>query len=142
MTAKMAAAQEYYVWIPLRGGHLSCHFFGISSCTSCWKKLFSGDFIGKIRELIICKFDHFSLFFHNNSVENYRSDIPKYGKEAAWWALHLCRQKFSSKMNISTVIFEKLKKMLKIADFAKFGPKYLGPQIFPRHAVCGSKLEI
>ena len=33
-------------------------------------------------------------------------------------------------MNISSVMFEKLKKMLKIADFAKFGPKYLGPQIF------------
>ena len=32
--------------------------------------------------------------------------------------------------------------MLKIADFANFGPKYLGPQIFPRHAVCGSKLAI
>ena len=47
---------------------------------------------------------------------------------------------FSSKMNISNVIFKKLKKkMLKIANF---GPKYLGPQIFPRHAVCGSKLEI
>ena len=25
--------------------------------------------------------------------------------------------------------------MLKIADFANFGPKYLGPQIFPRYAV-------
>ena len=32
--------------------------------------------------------------------------------------------------------------MLKIADFANFGPKYLGPQTFPRHAVCGSKLEL
>ena len=47
-----------------------------------------------------------------------------------------------NKMNISTVIYEKLKKMLNIADFANCGPKYLGPQIFPRHAVCGSKLEI
>ena len=26
--------------------------------------------------------------------------------------------------------------MLEIADFVNFGPKYLGPQIFPRHAVC------
>ena len=34
-------------------------------------------------------------------------------------------------MNIFTVIFEILKKMLKIADFVKFGPKYLGRQIFP-----------
>ena len=25
--------------------------------------------------------------------------------------------------------------MLKITDFANLGPKYLGPQIFPRHAV-------
>ena len=45
-------------------------------------------------------------------------------------------------MNISKVIFEKLKKMLKIVDFANFGFKYFGPQIFPRHAICGSKLEI
>ena len=45
-------------------------------------------------------------------------------------------------MNISKVIFKKLKKMLKIADFAIFGPKYLGPQIFPRHAVRGDKLEL
>ena len=45
-------------------------------------------------------------------------------------------------MNISKVIVEKLKKMLKMADFANFGLEYLGPQIFPRHAVCGSKLEI
>ena len=39
------------------------------------------------------------------------------------------------------VIFEKPQKMLKIADFANFRPKYLGPQIFPRHEVCGSKPE-
>ena len=45
-------------------------------------------------------------------------------------------------MNISKVIFEKLKKNAKMADFANFGPKYLGPQIFPRHAVCSSKLDI
>ena len=45
-------------------------------------------------------------------------------------------------MNISKVIFEKLKKMLKIADFASFGPKYLSPQIFPRYAICGNKLEV
>ena len=32
--------------------------------------------------------------------------------------------------------------MLEIADFVNFGPKYLGPQIFPRHPVGGSKLEI
>ena len=25
MAAKMTAAQEYYVFVPLRGGHLSCH---------------------------------------------------------------------------------------------------------------------
>ena len=45
-------------------------------------------------------------------------------------------------MNISKIIFEKLKKMLKIADFANYGPKYLSTQIFPRHAVCASKPEI
>ena len=32
--------------------------------------------------------------------------------------------------------------MLKIAKFVYFGPKYLGPQIFPRHAVWGSQLKI
>ena len=45
-------------------------------------------------------------------------------------------------MNITKVLLEEPKKMLKIADFANFGPKYLGPQIFSKHAVCGSKLEI
>ena len=44
-------------------------------------------------------------------------------------------------MNILKVIFENLKKMQKIADFAKFGPKYLGPQIFPRHAVCQGPIQ-
>ena len=32
--------------------------------------------------------------------------------------------------------------MLKIADFVNVGAKYLGPQIFFRPAVYGSKLEI
>ena len=42
-------------------------------------------------------------------------------------------------MNILKVIIEKLKKMLKVADF---GPKYLSPRIFPRKAVCDNKFEI
>ena len=29
MAANMTAAQEYYVFVPLRGGHLSCHYFSI-----------------------------------------------------------------------------------------------------------------
>ena len=33
MEAKMTAAQEYYVFVPLRGGHLSWHYFSISPCT-------------------------------------------------------------------------------------------------------------
>ena len=47
-------------------------------------------------------------------------------------------------MNISTVILEKLKKMLKIADFANFGAKYLGPQIFRdmRFAALNSKYSV
>ena len=53
MAAKMVAAQEYYFLVPRRGGHLSCHFFRISHCTSCWKKLLSGDFIRKNRELCV-----------------------------------------------------------------------------------------
>ena len=36
-------------------------------------------------------------------------------------------------------ILKKPKRMLKIADF---GLKYVGPQIFPRPTVCGSKLKI
>ena len=36
----------------------------------------------------------------------------------------------------------KIEKMLIIADFGKFGPKYLGPQIFPRHAVCGTTKNV
>ena len=33
MAAKMTAAQEYYVFVPLRGGHLSCHYFSNSPFT-------------------------------------------------------------------------------------------------------------
>ena len=36
----------------------------------------------------------------------------------------------------------KTEKNAKIADFANFGPKYLGPQIVPRHANWGSKVDI
>ena len=49
------------------------------------------------------KFDN--GFFYNNSADNYCSEIPKDGKDAAQWALNSSRQKFSSKMNSSTVIF-------------------------------------
>ena len=31
--------------------------------------------------------------------------------------------------------------MLEIADFVTFGPKYLGPQIFPRHAFVAAGTE-
>ena len=44
-------------------------------------------------------------------------------------------------MNILTFIFEKLKKKPKMADFVIFGPKYLGPQIFPRHAFVAAGTE-
>ena len=30
---RTSTAQEYYVQVPLRGGHLSCYYFGISPCT-------------------------------------------------------------------------------------------------------------
>ena len=32
-----------------------------------------------------------------------------------------------------------IKKMLKITDFVNFVLKYIGPQIFTRHSVCGGK---
>ena len=51
-------------------------------------------------------------------------------------------ENFLLKWIFRQLYLKKLKKMLKIADFANFGPKYLGPQIFPRHAVWSSKLEI
>ena len=38
----------------------------------------------RIDELYIYVVKIFSRFFRNNSVENYRSDIPKTGKDAAW----------------------------------------------------------
>ena len=50
----MAAAQEYYVFVPLRGAHLaatSSVFLPVR--TSCWKKLFSGDFIRKNHKLYV-----------------------------------------------------------------------------------------
>ena len=47
----------------------------------------------------------------------------------------ICKN-FSSTMSISTVILKKSTKMLKMVDFVNFEPKYLGPQMFHRHAVC------
>ena len=65
------------------------------TCTSCWKILFSGDFIRKNRELYV-NLTLLASFFRNNLLENYRRDILKNWIDVAWWALHLCRQKFSS----------------------------------------------
>ena len=40
----MAASQDYYVWVPLRGGHPSCHLLWNSPRTSFEKSyLFSFD---------------------------------------------------------------------------------------------------
>ena len=52
-------------------------------------------------------------------------------------ALHLSRQKFYCKMNSSAVIFEKPKKMRKIADFANFEPLWSLNESFAEHPVCG-----
>ena len=94
MTAKMAAAQEYYVRVPLSGGHLRCHFFGISPCTYVLLKKAIFWWFYYEKSQIICKFDHFRRNFRDNSVKNYCSDISKTLKTAAWWALHLWRQNF------------------------------------------------
>ena len=66
------------------------------------------------------KFDNFRRFFRNNSAKNFRSDLPKRGKDASQRDLNLSRQRFSSKINNSAGLFEKPKKMAKIADFANF----------------------
>ena len=61
MTVKMAFAQEYYVWIPLRGGILAATSSGFLP----EKKLFSGDFIEKNRELYV-NLTILAGFFANN----------------------------------------------------------------------------
>ena len=87
-------------------------------------------------------FERFWLIFGNLRPKTFRALLKMLEYGVGWSPLQFIWQNFSSNMYIFAVIFEILKKMLKIADFANFGPKYLGPQIFPRHAVCGSKLEI
>ena len=87
-------------------------------------------------------FGRFWPIFGNLRPKIFRALLKmlKYGVRRS--LLQFIWQNFYSTMHIFTVIIEILKKMLKIADFANFGRKYLGPQSFPRHAVCGSKLEI
>ena len=87
-------------------------------------------------------FGRFWPIFGNLRPKIFRALLKmlKYGERRS--LLQFIRQNFYSTMHIFTVIIEILKKMLKIADFANFGPKYLGPQSFPRHAASGSKLEI
>ena len=81
-------------------------------------------------------------FLRNNSAEKYCREITKIGKDAARWDRNLSRQNFFSTMNSSRVILKKLKKKPKIADLVSFLELYFGPRRYPRHAVCGSKLEI
>ena len=69
-----------------------------------------------------CKFDNFRRFFRNKSAKNYRSDLPMSGEDVSRIDLNLSRQKFPSKINSSARIFEKPKKMAKIANFAHFEP--------------------
>ena len=92
--------------------------------------------------LDFCKFVNFRRFFRGNSVKNYRSDLPKDGKDASRWDLKLSGQKFSSKTNSSAVIFEKPEKMAKIADFANFGPLWSRNASFAGHPVCGKMLGL
>ena len=46
----MAAAQEYYVFLPLRGGHLSCHFLSkaVRTCQSDLNDLNKNNCKGKM----------------------------------------------------------------------------------------------
>ena len=59
------------------------------------------------------KFNNLSTFFHENSAENYPSDLLKNEKDASRWDLNLSRQNFSSKINSSAGMFEKPKKCQK-----------------------------
>ena len=89
-----------------------------------------------------CKFDNFRRFFCNNSAKNYHSNLPKRGKDGSQWDLKLSGQKFSSKTNSLAGIFEKPKKMGKIADFAHFEPLWSLNANFAGHPVCGKMLGI
>ena len=88
------------------------------------------------------KFDNFRRFFRNNSSENVRSEISKDVKDAFQRDLDLSKQKFHCKMNSSAVIFEKPKKMRKIADFANFEPPWSLNANFAGHPVCGKMFGI
>ena len=86
--------------------------------------------------------DNLALFF-GNLLPNYFWALLRLLKyNVRLTPLQFIWQKLSSTINISAVILEKQKKMLKIADFFNVGLKYFGQQIFPRHAVGGSKLAI
>ena len=85
----MAAAQEYYVSVPLRGRHVDCHIFEKFSLYVLLKKsYFLVSFIKKNREL----YENLIILagFSRDSAKNYGREIPKIGKDAAWWDLHLC----------------------------------------------------
>ena len=89
-----------------------------------------------------CKFDNFRRFSRNNSGKIYRSDLPMSEKDASRWDLNLGWQKFLSKINSSAGIFEKAKKMAKIAAFAHFEPLWSINANFSGHPVCGKMLGI
>ena len=89
-----------------------------------------------------CKFEYFRWLSCDNSGKNYRSDLPMSEKDASWWDLNLSGQKFSSKINSSAGIFEKPKKMAKIADFAHFEPLWSLNANFAGHLVCRKMLGV
>ena len=64
------------------------------------------------------------------------------GKDASQWDLNLSGQNFSSKINSSAGIFEKPKKMAKIADFAHFEPLWSLKVNFSGHPVYGKMSDI
>ena len=75
------------------------------------------------------KFDNFSRFFRDNTAEIYRSEFPNDGKDVF-------------KMNSLAVIFEKSKKMSKIADFVHSERVWSLYASFVRHPVHGKMMDI
>ena len=77
------------------------------------------------------KYD-FRTFLCFRGEEPLRASVS--GKDASQWDLNLSAQKFSSKINSSAGIFEK---MVKIADLAQFEPLWSLKENFAEHPVCG-----
>ena len=84
----MATAQEYYIWVPLRGGHLSCHFLTKAPLTC------QSDFNDQNKN--ICKGKMFWLtrqatgvsgivYFEYFSVSTFGPFLNRYACKPSYW---------------------------------------------------------